>query len=132
MRVAVIGSRKFPDLDLVSAFVKDLPPGTMVVSGGAPGVDAAAEFAARLAHLPTLTFRADWDRFGKSAGMRRNADIIANADKVAAFWDGESKGTLNAINLAKSNRKPLVIVYPGLQVEEVTYADKGRQLSFFS
>ena len=132
MRVAVIGSRKFPDLELVSAFVRDLPPGTWVVSGGAPGVDTTAELSARLSSLPTLVFRAEWERYGKSAGMRRNADIIANADKVCAFWDGESKGTLNSINLAKSNRKPLVIVYPDLQVEEVTYADKGRQLSFFN
>ena len=47
MRVAVVGSRSFPQLDNVRWFVNELPEGVIVVSGGAHGVDTAAAQAAR-------------------------------------------------------------------------------------
>lgn len=43
MRVAIIGSRRFPYPIVVVDFVRSLPAGTVVVSGGAPGVDSWAE-----------------------------------------------------------------------------------------
>lgn len=36
--------------------------------------------------------------------------IVDNADMVIAFWDGTSKGTQNAINDAKKQAKPVVII----------------------
>lgn len=36
--------------------------------------------------------------------------IVDNADMVIAFWDGTSKGTQNAINYAKKQAKPVVII----------------------
>ena len=47
MRVAIIGSRNYPDLLEVCRYVRLLPAGTVVVSGGAIGVDQAAANAAR-------------------------------------------------------------------------------------
>ncbi len=40
---------------------------------------------------------ADWDRLGRKAGPIRNAQIVFNADRVVAFWDGKSRGTLNTV-----------------------------------
>jgi len=48
VRVAVVGSRSYPDLDEVSAFVDALPESTTLISGGAAGVDTAVEPRARL------------------------------------------------------------------------------------
>lgn len=45
-RVAVVGARNHPNLDLVREYVRSLPDGTVVVSGGADGVDTAAREAA--------------------------------------------------------------------------------------
>jgi hypothetical protein len=45
--VAIVGSRYFPRLDAVTLFVNSLMPGTLVISGGAKGVDKAAENAAQ-------------------------------------------------------------------------------------
>jgi predicted Rossmann fold nucleotide-binding protein DprA/Smf involved in DNA uptake len=42
-RVAIIGSRDYPDLERVRAYVRRLPTGTVFISGGARGVDSAAE-----------------------------------------------------------------------------------------
>jgi hypothetical protein len=54
-------------------------------------------------------FKPDWNKYGKSAGFVRNKLIIENADIVFAFWDGESKGTLISINIAKELNKKLYI-----------------------
>ncbi len=100
-RVAVIGSRQFASPELVRAYVAALPKERVVVSGAAAGVDTWAEEAAKAAGLETLVFHADWHGLGRRAGPVRNEKIIAAADEVVAFWDGRSRGTLNALCLAK-------------------------------
>lgn len=122
MKIAVVGSRNFPDLGAVKAYVWSLPQDTVIVSGGARGVDYEAERAAKERGMPVEIFPADWKQFGKSAGMMRNRDIVMAADKVAAFWDGLSKGTANTIDLAKQYHKPYEIHKPdGSVVVEFAY-----------
>lgn len=110
--IAIIGSRNFPEPGPVAAFVTCLPADTVVVSGGAPGVDSFAEEAAKANGLETLIFPADWDGLGRQAGPIRNAQIVAQADRVVVFWDGASRGTLNTVLLATRAGLP-VEVYDG-------------------
>jgi hypothetical protein len=57
-----------------------------VVHGGAQGADTMAAQVAEGYHCRTEEHRADWDRFGKSAGPRRNAELVAlGADVCLAF-----------------------------------------------
>lgn len=112
MKIAIVGSRGFTDLNQVSAYVRALPPGTIIVSGGAMGVDRAAENAAKRAGMETKIFPANWPLYGKRAGYLRNVDIVTTSDRVVAFWDGQSKGTLHSIELARKQRKPLEIFTP--------------------
>jgi predicted Rossmann fold nucleotide-binding protein DprA/Smf involved in DNA uptake len=93
----------------VRDFVHALPPGTIVVSGGARGVDSWAEDAAIERGLEIVVFRADWDRYGNRAGPLRNAEIVAHSDRVIAFWDGKSRGTLNTILMAHSRGLPISV-----------------------
>lgn len=111
-RIAIVGSRGFPQLDEVRKFVKSLPEDTVVVSGGAPGVDRAAELAAKERGLEVLIFLAEWDRLGKRAGFVRNKKIVQAADEVVAFWDGVSPGTRSTLELARAANKPVKIVHP--------------------
>lgn len=90
-------------------FVRALPAGTVVVSGGARGVDSWAAEAAIERGLETFVFQADWDRHGNRAGPLRNAEIVAHSDRVVAFWDGKSRGTLNTVLLAKERGLPILI-----------------------
>ena len=99
-RLALIGSRDYPALDRVRRFVLDLPAGTVVVSGGARGVDSVAEEAARAAGLEVVVLRADWKRLGRGAGLARNHDVVDTAEEVVAWWDGESRGTLHTLRTA--------------------------------
>lgn len=111
-RVAIIGSRDFPDLDLVREYVCALPPCTRVVSGGARGVDRTAERWAKRRHMDMTLYKAEWSTQGKKAGPIRNKLIVDNCDRVVAFWDGKSKGTAHAIELARKYDKPLTVIGP--------------------
>lgn len=111
MKVAVIGSRTFNDYELLRQTLSKLEI-TLVVSGGAKGADSLGEEYANANNIPTKIFLPDWDKYGKSAGMLRNSDIINEAEIVVAFWDGESKGCKDAIAKAnKLNKKVLIISF---------------------
>lgn len=105
MRLAIVGSRNYRDLQRVEDFVNRLAPETVVVSGGASGVDRRAERAARARGLTVDIFEADWNGAGRRAGIERNERMLATVDAVAAFWDGESRGTAHAILCACRLRK---------------------------
>lgn len=110
MKIAIVGSRDFARLDLVTAYIEALPMDTVVVSGGARGVDSVAVEAAERRGLVTVTYPADWDAYGKGAGFIRNQLIVDQADKVVAFWDGKSKGTRDTMRKAHNVDK-LKVVY---------------------
>ena len=107
--IAIVGSRHFPRLDLVEAFVASLAPETVVISGGAQGVEDAAERAARARGLEVIVFHADWKAYGRQAGPMRNPEIVAQADRFVAFWDGRSQGTLDTIVQAVNANLPVEI-----------------------
>jgi predicted Rossmann fold nucleotide-binding protein DprA/Smf involved in DNA uptake len=109
MRVAIVGSREYSNLNRVREFVKALPPGTVVISGGARGVDHTAATAARIRGLEVVEYLAEWEHYGQRAGFMRNADIVAAADRVVAFWDGQSRGTQHTIQLATNAGKDVTI-----------------------
>lgn len=109
-RIAIIGSRNYPRLDLVRQFVGHLNPlQHIVISGGAIGVDKVAEESAIKIGIPTKIYKAQWTTYGKIAGAIRNRQIVNGADEIYAFWDGISKGTLISINIAKELKKELYI-----------------------
>ena len=90
MVVAIVGSRGLCVTDLE----KYLPEGvTEIVSGGAKGIDCCArEYA--LSHDIKLTeYLPEYNKYGRSAPLKRNISIIKSADLVLAFWDGSSRGT---------------------------------------
>lgn len=98
MKVAVIGSRGL----IVNDLGKYLPEDTTeIISGGARGIDTCArEYA--LAHNIKLTeFLPEYEKYGRSAPLKRNITIIENADIVLAFWDGISHGTKFVIDNCK-------------------------------
>lgn len=110
MKVAIVGSRNFSALSLVSDFVSALPEDFVIVSGGAAGVDRTAENAAKKRGMKTEIYLADWNRLGKAAGMIRNTDIVKACDILIAFWDGKSRGTQDSIIKACKAKKHVYII----------------------
>lgn len=86
----------------------------VVVSGGARGADALAERYAVERRFDRQIFHADWKKYGKSAGFRRNEQMhnfITQFDNRACvcFWDGKSKGTQHNFSLCEKKNTPLRI-----------------------
>jgi hypothetical protein len=109
-RVAVIGSREYPRLADVDTAIDALELTTVVVSGGARGVDQRAVARAKLRGMQVEEFLADWDGEGRKAGIVRNERMIATVHRVLAFWDEESRGTKHAIEFAKTRSIPVQVV----------------------
>lgn len=112
MKLAIVGSRRYPDLEKVRRFVRSLPRDTFIISGGAVGVDKEAVAEALSLGMAGTVFEAKWHQYGKQAGMMRNRDIVNAADEIVAFWDGKSKGTANTIQQAKNMLKKVTVVGP--------------------
>lgn len=113
MKLAIIGSRSFDNYFLLCKEVESLPLYsliTKIVSGGSKGADYLGALYALDHGLSLTEYYPEWDKYGKRAGFIRNKTIIQNSDIVIAFHDGESKGTLNSIELAKKYKKECHII----------------------
>lgn len=111
MIVAVVGGRDFNNYQLLKDTL-DRFEITKIVSGGAIGADSLAEKYAKEKNIETLIIKPDWVKFGRSAGMVRNTDIVNNSEIIIAFWNGSSKGTSDTITKAKKiNKKTIIINY---------------------
>lgn len=105
MKIAVIGSR-----NLYADVSKYIPEEvSCIISGGAKGIDSAAEEYADRHNIPKLIIRPDYEKYGKHAPLIRNEAIVDAADMVIAVWDGKSRGTKHAVNYAKAAGKAVEV-----------------------
>lgn len=110
IRLAIVGSRTFNDYATLNMILNKFKSEyslkyIQIISGGARGADAFGERYANINNIPTKIFRADWNKYGKKAGIIRNVAIIKNCDICIAFWDGESHGTAHDLELCNKHDK---------------------------
>jgi hypothetical protein len=114
MRVAFIGCRDWTDDAAVRHEVKRCRRAygdhLHIITGCASGADASARAIAEHTETLLTVHRADWEAHGKAAGPKRNAMIVAGAEACVAFWDGQSRGTLDCISQFVRAGKPVRIV----------------------
>ena len=105
-KVIIAGSRGFSNYKLLKETCnsvlreKKKTHNVVIVSGHAKGADMAGEQYANEESLDLEIFPADWKKYGKSAGFRRNEQMAEFADALIAFWDGKSHGTKHMIDIA--------------------------------
>lgn len=80
-----------------------------IVSGGAFGVDKAAEQWANQRMIKTKIFLPDYEKHGAKAPLLRNIEMAKYAAAALILWDGESKGTRHMIEQMKKQGKPCLI-----------------------
>lgn len=105
-RVIIAGCRDYTDYKTLKEFADHMLSNTkeeiQIVSGGASGADALGERYAQEKGYSLIRFPADWNKYGRSAGPKRNKQMAQYADALIAFWDGKSKGTKNMIDEART------------------------------
>jgi hypothetical protein len=123
VKLAIVGSRYDPRktpkdvIDRAEAavreYVRTLPEGTVVVSGGAMGVDSWAVDEAIYCGLQIIKHLPDYRTYsGVVAPIMRNTLIAKECDELIAFWDGKSKGTMDTVYKARRLGKPVNVVTP--------------------
>lgn len=108
-RVLITGSREWDDDPLLcttlAMAVQEAPAGArpVIVHGACSrGADNTADIWARNHRLAIERHPADWKQFGKSAGFRRNAEMVAlGADLCLAFVKDASRGATHCADLAE-------------------------------
>jgi hypothetical protein len=105
-RVLITGSRTWRDhqpIHQALAEIHEEHPTMLLISGAcAQGTDAIAERWAHLNGVPVERHPAEWTRYGKSAGPRRNAHMVQlGADLALAFIHGNSAGATHCARLAE-------------------------------
>lgn len=88
-RVIVAGSRAFEDYAFLASrldtLLAKLPERPEIISGAARGADQLGERYASERGLKVRKMHAEWDRFGKPAGMLRNARMAWGSSHLVAF-----------------------------------------------
>lgn len=119
MRILVTGSRDWWDEDTIADalnfIVGSVDPATVtIVHGACPtGADAIVDRLARAAGAIVEPHPAEWSRFRRAAGPKRNGFMVSlGADVCLAFPMGASFGTRDCIAQAAAAGIP-VRVYEG-------------------
>ena len=106
MRVAIVGSRHFPEPERVTEYIRSLPARASIITGSASGVDAAATKAARDRGIPIQVIPASFEEVADaSKSAARNQRLVDACDVLVAFWDGASKGTRTTVERALDSGK---------------------------
>lgn len=103
-RVLVCGGRNYNDADRIFDVLNDYDRDfnfTVLIHGGASGADSHAARWAEIGNLKIHTFQANWKKYGKSAGPKRNQRMLdeGKPDLVIAFPGGV--GTRDMVTRAK-------------------------------
>jgi hypothetical protein len=120
-KIIINGSRDFNNYTYLRLMLKEYimtnqinPESIEIISGGAKGADTLAIKFAKEYNLNYKVMNADWNKYGKRAGIIRNAEMltyaISNPNDIAiliSFWNGTSKGTKHMIDI--SNDKGIIV-----------------------
>ena len=107
MNLLIVGSRSIQEYDLQKHIPKET---TLILTGGADGIDLLAEKYADQNHLSKLILRPQYNRYGRGAPLKRNEQLVELCDMALIVWDGQSRGTKYTLNYAKKIGKPIILI----------------------
>ena len=124
MRLIIAGSRTFNDYALLSRAMKPIlekNSDITIISGTARGADELGERYAYEHKLKLELYPANWNKYGKAAGYKRNFQMAKKATHLLAFWDGLSRGTKHMIDIATTEGLRIHVIHFGEQFENITF-----------
>lgn len=131
MKVLVAGGRDFDDYYRVEKDLNQYPI-SHIISGMARGADMLGVQYADDNQIDVMKYPADWNRYGKSAGYKRNQQMLdeGKPDLVLIYWDGSSKGTGHMIDIAKKAGIKTIIKYYGVDAHNLEIVDEIEQSQY--
>lgn len=116
-RIIIAGGRSFSDYKLLKNkldyYLRDkVRQGyeIIIISGTANGADKLGERYAMERGYKIERYPADWNKYKKAAGYRRNVQMSEVANACVVFWDGVSPGSKHMIDIATNKGLPLRVV----------------------
>ena len=107
MKTLIAGSRSIDVFDLSPYIPKNT---TLIISGGAKGIDALAEQYADKHKISKLILLPQYNLYGKAAPIKRNETMVDIADTVIIVWDGLSRGTKYTLECATKKNKNIMLI----------------------
>ena len=108
----VTGSRTWSDFHAIESQLENMSPDEWIlVQGGASGADRIANHIWKKMEGESITCKADWDKYGKAAGPKRNEEMLKDhpISKAFAFCINASAGTMHMISLLNKNKIPVTV-----------------------
>lgn len=107
------GDRNWSEKSIIASALSKIPKDDIIIHGGCRGADVLSGDAAKDAGYNVVVYHADWKRYGKSAGPRRNRQMSCHEGLVCihAFHDDieTSRGTLNMLLIGKEKGKKCIL-----------------------
>ena len=75
MKYLIAGSRDFNNYNLLLQVLSQYKKPDIITEGGARGADLLGKRFAKENNIECKEYKANWDKYGKSAGYKRNAEI---------------------------------------------------------
>lgn len=112
MRVIIAGSRhgRFTYKDVDNAIKDSGFEITEVFCGEAKGPDSLGKEWAFNNGIKCKSFKPNWNKYPKTAGMIRNADMLVNADALIVLIYDNSPGSMHMHSIAKTKGIPVFVV----------------------
>lgn len=112
MRLLVCGSRYYSDVIHIFKELNAYSHASVLIEGGARGVDTTAKGWAYSLNIPVEEYPADWNQYGTAAGPIRNKQMLVEGkpDLVIAFLPLASIGTTNMIRQAEEANIPVKVI----------------------
>lgn len=114
MRVLLTGSRTWKKRGPVETLMLGMKDATFILGDNPNGLDAIALSVARDNDLTHIVKIAKWDEQGKSAGHRRNGEMVAEKPNVAFAFkqQAESVGTEDCMRQCVQAGVPVYLMTP--------------------
>ena len=107
-RILICGDRNYKDWLKVQDYLNTISRTTIIIHGGARGADSLAGNLATSLKMKIIKFPANWNKYGKAAGVLRNQQMLdeGHPDLVVYFHKDieNSKGTKDMVTRAIDNK----------------------------
>lgn len=107
-RILICGDRDYKDWMQVREYLDTISRTAIIIHGGARGADSIAGNLATYLNMKVIKYPADWDKYGRAAGILRNQQMLdeGHPDLVVYFHKDleNSKGTKDMVTRAVDNK----------------------------